>query len=272
MTVIPVSALECSITELCRILADSFNESLTPFALPPEMFASRFISEGLSLEDSFVWLVNDNPAAIAIVTRRMDKARLAAFGVLPEYRSQGLAKQMLTPLFTSLKEKKLSSVMLEVMRENTRAIALYHALGFQVRRHLCKYRGDPQSRLEIPSGDMESKSADDFLRTVWSAPDDDLPWLANPLQLLSIPCDILRDNEHAWCAVAEFMGQPQLRCLFVEPVYRYQGRAKRMLQKINARWPGIGTSAAIPETLAPLFTAAGYQAEPLCQFEMELTF
>ncbi len=49
MTVIPVSALECSITELCRILADSFNESLTPFALPPEMFASRFISEGLSL-------------------------------------------------------------------------------------------------------------------------------------------------------------------------------------------------------------------------------
>lgn len=68
------------------------------------------------------------------------------------------------------------------------------------------------------------------------------------------------------------MGQPQLRCLFVEPVYRYQGRAKRMLQKINARWPGIGTSAAIPETLAPLFTAAGYQTEPLCQFEMELTF
>lgn len=140
MTVIPVSALECSITELCRILADSFNESLTPFALPPEMFASRFISEGLSLEDSFVWLVNDNPAAIAIVTRRMDKARLAAFGVLPEYRSQGLAKQMITPLFTSLKEKKLSSVRLEVMRKNTRAIALYHALGFQVRRHLCKYR------------------------------------------------------------------------------------------------------------------------------------
>ncbi|MGU5744283.1 GNAT family N-acetyltransferase [Klebsiella quasipneumoniae] len=272
MTVIPVPAIECSITELCRILADSFDESLTPFALPPEMFASRFISEGLSLEDSFVWLVNDNPAAIAIITRRMDKARLAAFGVLPEYRSQGLAKQMLTPLFTSLKEKNLSSVRLEVMRENTRAIALYHALGFHVRRHLCKYRGDPQSRLEIPSGDMESRTVDDFLRTVWSAPDDDLPWLASPLPLLTIPCDILRDNEHAWCAVAEFMGQPQIRCLFVEPAYRYQGRAKTMLKKINARWPGIGTSAAIPETLAPLFTAAGYQAEPLCQFEMELTF
>lgn len=272
MTIIPVSALECSITELSCILTDSFNESLTPFALSPETFASRFISEGLSLEDSLVWLVNDNPAAIAIVARRMDKARLAAFGVLPEYRSQGLAKQMLTPLLTSLKEKKFSSVRLEVMSENTRAIALYHALGFQVRRHLRKYRGDTQPRLEIPSGDMESATADDFLRTVWSAPDDDLPWLASPLPLLTIPCTILRDNEHAWCAVAEFMRQPQLRCLFVKPAYRYQGRAKTMLKKINARWPGIGTSAAIPETLTPLFTAAGYQAEPLYQYEMELTF
>ncbi|WP_281083395.1 GNAT family N-acetyltransferase [Klebsiella quasivariicola] len=272
MTVIPVSALEYSMAELCRILADSFNESSTPFALPPDMFASRFISEGLSLEDSCVWLVNGNPAAIAIVTRRMDKARLAAFGVLPEYRSQGLAKQMLTPLFISLKEQKLSSVRLEVLRENTRAVALYHALGFQVRRHLRKYRGDPHSHSEKTSGDMEYMTADDFLRTVSSAPEDDLPWLASPLPLLTIPCHILRDNEHAWCAVAECMGQPQLRGLFVEPAYRYQGRAKTMLKKINARWPGIGTSAAVPETLAPLFTAAGYQAEPLGQFEMALTF
>lgn len=119
---------------------------------------------------------------------------------------------------------------------------------------------------------MASTTVDDFLRAVWSVPDDNLPWLASPLPLLTIPCNIIRDNDHAWCAVAEFMGQPRLRCLFVEPAYRYQGRAKTMLKKINARWPGIGTSAAIPETLAPLFTAAGYQAEPLCQFEMELTF
>ena len=124
----------------------------------------------------------------------------------------------------------------------------------------------------MPSGDMASTTVDDFLRAVWSVPDDNLPWLASPLPLLTIPCDIIRDNDHAWCAVAEFMGPPRLRCLFVEPAYRYQGRAKTMLKKINARWPGIGTSAAIPETLAPLFTAASYQAEPLCQFEMELTF
>lgn len=47
----------------------------------------------VSAKDSFVWLINDNPVAIAIVTHRMDKARLTEFGVLPEYRSRGLAKQ-----------------------------------------------------------------------------------------------------------------------------------------------------------------------------------
>lgn len=47
----------------------------------------------VSAKDSFIWLINDNPVAIAIVTHRMDKARLTEFGVLPDYRSQGLAKR-----------------------------------------------------------------------------------------------------------------------------------------------------------------------------------
>ena len=241
------------------------------FALPQELFASRFISEELRLEDSFVWLVNDNQAAIAIVTRRMGKGRLAAFGLLPENWNQGLTKQMLTPLFTSLKEKKLSSVRLKVMRENTRAVAPYHSLGFRF-ADICANTGEIHSPVWkclqgiwnprllmtscVPSGLHQMM----------------ILWLASPLPLLTAPCDILRDNEHTWRAVVEFMGQPQVRCMFVEPAYRYQGRANTMLNKINARWPCIVTSAAIPETLAPLFTAAGYRVKSLCQFEMELMF
>ena len=122
-----------------------------------------------------------------------DVSRLAAFGVLPAYRGQGLAKKFLLDLLAALRDKELYSIRLEI-----------------------------------------------------------------------------RDNKHAWCAVAELMGQPQIRCIFVEPAYRHQGRTRRILMKINARWPDICTSAAVPETLEPLFIAAGYQANSLCQFEMAL--
>lgn len=199
-----------------------------------------------------------------------DVSRLAAFGVLPAYRGQGLAKKFLLDLLAALRDKELYSIRLEVRCDNTRGVSLYHALGFQVRRRPGKYPGDPQFCPEMPSWDMERTSADDFLRIAWSVPEDDLPWLASPLAVLTLPAVIIRDNKHAWCAVAELMGQPQIRCIFVEPAYRHQGRTRRILMKINARWPDICTSAAVPETLEPLFIAAGYQTNSLCQFEMAL--
>ena len=111
----------------------------------------------------------------------------------------------------------------------------------------------------IPSGDMESKSVDDFLRTVWSAPDDDLP-LATASAALVYSCDILRDNEmHG--VLSRSSCRTTSAPLFVcgnRCIVTIRGRAKECFRK-SMPDGGIGTSAAIPETLAPIFLCGGYQ-------------
>jgi ribosomal protein S18 acetylase RimI-like enzyme len=53
------------------------------------------------------------------------------FGILPEYRGQGLGRQMLEQLIKSIPAENQKRIALEVNTSNTRAINLYRSCGFQ---------------------------------------------------------------------------------------------------------------------------------------------
>ncbi|MGR5943762.1 GNAT family N-acetyltransferase [Enterobacter sp. C4G1] len=266
MELTAVSALHFSAAILTDILERCFQDYFVPFSLTPEAFAQRFGSEGLSYEDSCVWLRGDEPVAIALITRRAGAARLGAFAILPEYRGKGLARGMLTPLFAALKAKGISPFYLEVIHENTAAIALYEALGFRVSQGLWGFKG---GTADVPmSGELREATLHDLLRVVWSAPGEHMPWQLDPLSLPLIPCEIISDGTGAWAAITTPGTKPLLQFLFVEPGSRGQGHARRMLQNLSALYPGICTPVAVPERFAPLFTSAGYQPLAITQFEM----
>ena len=90
MELTAVSATQFSVAQLTTILCDCFEDYLVPVTLSVEVFVQRFSAEGLSLLDSCVWLDGDVPAAMAVVARRGDEARLAAFAVRPAYRGKGV--------------------------------------------------------------------------------------------------------------------------------------------------------------------------------------
>ena len=78
MELTAVPATQFSIEQLTTILNDCFEDYLVPVTLSVEVFVQRFSAEGLSLLDSRVWLDGDVPAAMAVVVRRGDEARLAS--------------------------------------------------------------------------------------------------------------------------------------------------------------------------------------------------
>lgn len=70
-------------------------------------------------------------AGFALGKTAADEAELYQIAVLPDYRRQGIAAQLLAELHTLLKEKGAVCCFLEVRSRNTPAIALYESLGYE---------------------------------------------------------------------------------------------------------------------------------------------
>lgn len=136
MELTAVSATQFSVAQLTTILCDCFEDYLVPVTLSVEVFVQRFSAEGLSLLDSCVWLDGDVPAAMAVVARRGDEARLAAFAMRPAYRGKGVGRRLMGSLLDALREQGVRRMWLEVIRDNHAAVALYRSLGFEIRRGL----------------------------------------------------------------------------------------------------------------------------------------
>ena len=118
MELTAVSATQFSVAQLTTILCDCFEDYLVPVTLSVEVFVQRFSAEGLSLLDSCVWLDGDVPAAMAVVARRGDEARLAAFAVRPAYRGKGVGRRLMSPLIDALREQGVRRMWLGGVRAN----------------------------------------------------------------------------------------------------------------------------------------------------------
>ncbi|HEJ7577484.1 GNAT family N-acetyltransferase [Klebsiella michiganensis] len=252
MELTAVSATQFSVAQLTTILCDCFEDYLVPVTLSVEVFVQRFSAEGLSLLDSCVWLDGDVPAAMAVVARRGDEARLAAFAVRPAYRGKGVRR-----------------MWLEVIRDNHAAVALYQSLGFEVRHGLCGYLSAQAASEE--SSVLQEYDVLALTRRAGAEINGQLPWLMDPLTFSTLPCRALSLHQQAFAVLATLTSRPQLQFLWVDPAARGRGLGREMLMALAQRFPGLGTSVTIPERFTPLFHAAGYTPMALKQYEMSAT-
>lgn len=91
-------------------------------------------------------------AGFALGKIAADEAELYQIAVLPDYRRQGIAAQLLMELHTLLKEKGAVCCFLEVRSRNTPAIALYESLGYKKISLRKGYYGDDDAviyRIEL---------------------------------------------------------------------------------------------------------------------------
>lgn len=96
-------------------------------------WSENSISSELDNRLSF-WLVALDGATVAGYVGSqsvLDMADMMNVAVHPDYRRQGIARQLVTELIHALTEKGMKSLTLEVRQSNAPAIALYAQLGFQ---------------------------------------------------------------------------------------------------------------------------------------------
>ena len=268
MELTAVPATQFSSVQLTDILNACFADYLVPVTQSVEGFVQRFSAEGMSLIDSRVWLAGDEPAAIAIVARRGNMARLAAFALRPAWRGKGLARKLMQELLMLLQQQGIETVSLEVIRDNHVAVALYQSLGFTRRHGLCGYlSAEPQA---AAPGVLQPYPTLALLRRAVEESNSQLPWLMDPLTFATLPCRVVTLEQRAFAVLGNSGSRPVLQFLWVEPAARRQGLARALLMALAQQFPGIGTSVTVPETFTPLFAAAGYSPLWLRQYEMTM--
>ncbi|VFS65998.1 ribosomal-protein-alanine N-acetyltransferase [Raoultella planticola] len=247
MELTAVSATQFSVAQLTTILSDCFEDYLVPVSLPLAVFVQRFSSEGLSLLDSCVWLDGETPAAIAIVARRGDEARLAAFAVRPAWRGKGMGRRLMTPLMTSLREQGVRRMWLEVIRENYAAVALYQSLGFVVHHGLCGFvstRAEDAAAAVLEEGDVLP-----LLRRAGAEINGRLPWLDGPVYLRYAAMPDAHSESAGFCGAGNLNLHAAATVFVVEPSVRGRGLAHEMLRALARQFPGLSTSVIIPNHL-----------------------
>ncbi|WP_259461713.1 N-acetyltransferase [Enterobacter sp. R1(2018)] len=270
-TVISKAAANWSSYQLAHILSHCFEGYLVPFTIDGETFASRFSAEDISLNDSKVWLQDGEPKALALVARRGQTSRLAAFAIRPELRGQGYGKRFIQQLLDEARSRADRQMWLEVIVGNDGGLALYKRMGFVCQadaggfscRRFCAISAHRRAAGHRPALMAKKMMTDSRLR---------LPWLSAPETLYKLPGKAYVLDDVAYAMVIPHPQQPRLRMLYVDTAARGKGQAKKLLTLLHERFPGLSTAGSVPEQVAPLYLSCGYRQDPVTQYEMLLKF
>lgn len=268
-TVISKAATHWNSHQLAEILSRCFEGYLVPFTIDGDTFATRFSAEDISYGDTRVWLQDDEAKALAVIVRRGQTSRLAAFAIRPEWRGQGLGKQFIQQLIDEARARGDRQMWLEVIVGNDNGLALYKRMGFVRQQTLVGFHATG-SKLFYETGELLEIDPVVMAKKMMADARLRLPWLSAPETLYKLPGKAYILDDVAYAMVIPHAQQPKLRMLYVCPTARGKGHAKKLLTLLAERFPGLSTAGSIPEQISPLFLSCGYRLDAVSQYEMLL--
>jgi len=151
-----ISAGSLSLEALADLFTRSFAEYFYPGVTTPEVLSRRVRVENIDLLASPVITVDGEPAGIALLARRGERAWCGGFGIVLAQRGKGLAHALAGELVARARGAGAQTLELEVLTRNERALRVYERAGMRVvrRLHILSYRLDPDAPPPPPAPPM----------------------------------------------------------------------------------------------------------------------
>src|ERR1700681_1798291 len=261
---------DCTSEEVANAMNRGFEGYFVPLSFTAQAYERRFRSEHLDPYASRVYSQDGSPAGALLIARRGWTSRVAAMGIAPALRGQGVGRRILEEAIAEARARGDRTMLLEVLVQNAPAMALYTGAGFRPRRRLVGYRWDP-GEIE-PTGPLEEIDPRDFARLAVREGEPDLPWTlqTEAFAAATPPTSAWRLGE-----ARALIGDPAaeklvLQALVVPRAHRRQSWGTRILHALSAAHPGRTWwfSPYIPEDLAPdFFTGPGWERQGFEQWE-----
>ena len=131
-----VPAEQLKVEQLAFLVSRAYADYFFHVWLDETRFDNMCREEDIDLAHSVVALVDEEPMGLALLSRRGERGWISGVGVLPLFRRQGMARQMLRWLQEQAPALALRTLTLEVLSQNYAGMALYRYLGFAWQRDL----------------------------------------------------------------------------------------------------------------------------------------
>lgn len=114
-----------------------FEHYLVPIAFSAEQLHLHIAYNDVDTSLSPLWYGEDGSViAAALMGVREKRGWIGGFGVAPEHRGHGCARELVEHMLEHARARGVESVALEVLCENTPAIRVYESAGFEIARRL----------------------------------------------------------------------------------------------------------------------------------------
>ncbi len=263
---------EHSIPDIARYLTRSFEGYFVPIQVDSAHLLDMVRLDSVDLDESRLLSAKGSVIGVALIARRGWTSRVAAMGIVPEWRNKGAGKFLMQLLIDEARGRGDRQMVLEVIVQNEAAVHLYEHSGFKKVRRLVAlgFEGTaPAGRGELEEVDIRRLGA---VVAAHGAPH--LPWQLSPetISQFARPSRAYRMNG-AYALISDpRAAEVAFRCLIVESATRHMGRATDIIRAIlgchgSRRWR---VPAIFPEEIVAPFERVGFQREPLAQWQMSL--
>jgi ribosomal protein S18 acetylase RimI-like enzyme len=131
---------ESHFNTMISLVNEVFSDYPIPIRWNLKDFQLDIRENGISLKDSYILWENEEAIGFIIIGIREKTSRIDAMGLKARYRGTEASEYMYQHCLENLKWKKISSVQLEVLESEKRAIRFYEKRGFVAVRYLNAYR------------------------------------------------------------------------------------------------------------------------------------
>lgn len=273
------SMVDYGLERAAEVLSRAFEDYFVriPFSAGALLNAAR--TDSVDLGSSRVFVRDGAAVGGALIARRGWTCRLAGMAITPEARRTGVGRAAVVHLLAEAKARGDRKMVLEVIEQNTAAVELYRATGFQTIRRLIGFAGAP---IDVPTRTEALIQVDPrevaAAVTRYSLPD--LPWQLSGETIAQLtPPSVAYRLDGAWIALTD-PSQPivTIRALVAERDALGDGtlpcreREAALLRAVMAKYSGRDEwrlSAVWPEELADVLAPAGLPRTPLTQWQMQ---
>jgi ribosomal protein S18 acetylase RimI-like enzyme len=150
MTITLISAHDLPFDDFVHTFNRAYSDYFVPVYIEGDAMRRTIRRDAIHLKQSWVALHHQRPIGIGMLGLRNGLAWIGGLGVVPEWRGQGIGRQLTLALLESARHAKASHLQLEVIERNQAAFQLYQSLGFEVKRRLLVLQAPPEAITPAP--------------------------------------------------------------------------------------------------------------------------